>query len=503
MKKLFRLLVMCLIGMQSPLSLAEDTRPAPEFDPSLQWLNVSRPITLADLRGKVVILDFWTYGCVNCMHVIPDLKKLEKKYGDKIAIIGVHSPKFDNEKNLETLRKIVVRYDRRHPIVSDVDFKVFRAYGAAAWPTIAVVDPAGMLIGGVTGEGHYALLDAITEDLLKKFKGKINTKPLPIALEKEKFKGHLLAAPDKIAVSDRYIAISDTLHHRVLVTDHSGKIVQTIGGKDAGDQTGAPDKTRFNTPRGLAFSKKGLYVADTGNHRVKRINLKTWETRNIAGTGENERERWGQHIAAETGLSSPWALAYERPWLYISNAGSHQIWRYQEKTHMLETFAGMGDEDLRDGDLRHSAFAQPSGLSLFGDKLFVADAEDSAVRVIDLEKKTVETLIGEGLFDWGDKDGKFSRAEIQHVTGIAALNADQVVIADTYNHKIKRLDLDKKKITTLLGTGKPGGSNLKELNEPAGLAVLDGKILATDTNNDRILELDAEGKKVEEFKITR
>jgi len=495
---LLSLLLATLIG---PQATARETRPAPEFPASLQWLNVSRPITLKDLRGKVVILDFWTYGCVNCMHIIPDLKKLEKKWGNKIAIIGVHSPKFDNEKNLETLRKIVVRYDRRHPIVSDVDFDIFRAYGATAWPTIAVVDPAGMLIGGITGEGHYELLDAITEDLLHKFKGRINSKPLPIALEKEKFKDHLLAAPEKIAVSDRYVAISDSLHHRILITDHGGKLIQIVGGKEAGDNVGTPDKARFHTPRGLAFSDKGIYVADTGNHRIKFINLTTWKTKNIAGTGENERNRWGHYIAAETGLSSPWALAYAKPYLYISSAGSHQIWRLNENKGVLETFAGFGDEDLRDGDLRHSAFAQPSGLSLLGDKLYIADAEDSAVRVIDLKKKTVRTLIGEGLFDWGDRDGGFPKAELQHVTGITALNRRYLIIADTYNHKLKRLDLKKKTVRTLLGNGKPGKNGLRELNEPAGLALLDGKILATDTNNDRILMLDANAGKVKEFRI--
>ncbi len=502
MKQLFSLLLFVVLGLGSLHAAARDTRPAPEFPSSLQWLNVSRPLTLKDLRGKVVILDFWTYGCINCMHIIPDLKKLEKKYGNRIAIIGVHSPKFDNEKNLETLRKIVVRYDRRHPIVNDVDFDIFRAYGASAWPTIAVVDPAGMLLGGVTGEGHYELLDAIIRDLLDKFRGRINSKPLPIALEKEKFRDHLLAAPEKIAVSDRYVAISDSLHHRVLVTDHHGKLIRAIGGKDAGDHVGSPGETRFHTPRGLAFSNTGIYVADTGNHRIKFIDLKSWQTTNIAGTGENERNRWGHYIAAETGLSSPWALAYDRPYLYISSAGSHQIWRYHETKGVLETFAGLGDEDLRDGDLRHSAFAQPSGLSLLDDKLYVADAEDSAVRVIDLKKKTVETLIGGGLFDWGDKDGRFSRAELQHVTDITALNGRYLVIADTYNHKLKRLDRRKKTVRTLIGNGKPG-HGARELNEPSGLARMDGKILVADTNNDRILIVDAAARTVKRFRIRK
>lgn len=477
-------------------------RAAFEFDSGLPWLNVSRPLTLNELRGKVVILDFWTYGCINCIHVLDDLKRLEKKYRNKLAVIGVHSPKFDNEKNIESLRNIVVRYEIEHPVISDVDFTIGRFYGMRAWPTQVVIDPAGETLGKVTGEGHYELLNSVINDLLAKHTDLLNTTPLPISLEKERFSKSLLAAPGKIALSKHLVAISDTLHHRIILADHSGRINKIVGGKASGYRDGAVEEARFSLPQGLAFAKNGLFVADTGNHLIRWIDLNTGNVKTVAGNGELDLPRFGKFNALRVKLRSPWGLAIKGRYLYIAMAGTHQIWRLNATAQQIEHFAGSRREGLRDGSLQHARFSQPSGLSVAGKWLFIADAEDSAIRRIDLEQAHVETIIGTGLFDFGDRDGSFQEAELQHVLGVGAIDAKHLVIADTYNHKIKWLDLVQREITTLAGTGQPGsGKTPPQLNEPGGLAVLDNLILVADTNNHRIMKYDLKTRAMEEWKL--
>ncbi len=482
--------------------------PAVEFRPDLPWLNVSRPLKISELKGKVVILDFWTYGCINCIHVLEDLRKLEHKYGNKLVVIGIHTPKFDNEKNLETLRRIIVRYDIQHPVVNDIDSYMGMRYGMRAWPTQFVIDPAGRVLGKVEGENNYEVLVGAIDKLLKKYAKELNDKPIPMALEKKRFAKTLLAAPGKIAVSNNYVAISDSLHHRIILADHKGNIKKIIGGKQPGFKNGVASKARFKSPQGLAFSDKGLYVADTGNHSIRFINFKNWRVSTVAGNGKND-DKVSHRVAAYKGtaisLRSPWALALKDKQLYIAMAGNHQIWRYDTDKKTISQWAGSGRESIDDGPLMQASFSQPSGLSFLGDKLYVADAEDSAVRTIDLNKHRVKTLVGSGLFDFGDKDGTLTKAKLQHVLGVAAIDDKLIYIADTYNHKLKLLDLKKHIVSSVAGTGKPGKGAGKAgsagLNEPGGIAVLNGKILIADTNNNRIMQYDPGQKLLTHWKL--
>lgn len=479
--------------------------PAIEFDADLPWLNVSRALTLSDLEGKVVILDFWTYGCINCIHVLEDFRKLEQKYGNKLAVIGVHTPKFDNERNLETLRRIVVRYGIEHPVVNDVDLILGKQYGMRAWPTQFVIDPEGFVLGMVEGENHYELFVEVIDSLLEKHATKLNDKPLPISLEKSKLATSLLAAPGKIAVANNRVAISDTLHNRIIIADTTGSILQIIGGTASGFKDGAAAEARFYSPQGLAFSELGLYVADTGNHSIRYIDLQKGLVTTVAGNGKNEIHRGKVFNATEIGLRSPWALTWKEGKLYIAMAGIHQIWMLEPDANRITAWAGSGRESIDDGALSRAGFSQPSGLSLSGDKLFIADAEDSAVRLIDLQEEQVQTLVGTGLFDFGDKDGTFETAQLQHVLGIASIDPKLIYIADTYNHKLKLLDLMKREVTTVAGTGNPGKGTGKALtsalNEPGGLAVLGNRILIADTNNNRIMQYDPAQKTLEEWPL--
>lgn len=508
MKTIILFIFLILSGLNSVYSAptVSDNPPAIEFDQSLPWLNVSHPLTLKDLRGKVVILDFWTYGCINCIHVLEDLRRLKEKYGEKLAIIGVHTPKFDNEENIDTLRRIIVRYDIDHPVVNDVASIMGKIYGMRAWPTQYVIDPVGGVLGKVVGEKNYDLFDKTIEKLIKKHAAILNETPLPIALEKDKFEASLLAAPGKIAVSKQYAAISDTLHHRIILATHDGKIVKSIGGKDSGFSDGEYLSARFKSPQGLSFSKNGLYVADTGNHSIRFIDFAKETVSTVAGNGKNEIHRGKKYTATEIGLRSPWGLALKDSKLYIAMAGIHQIWRLDLNKKIIGPYAGSGREGISDGSLKRSSFSQPSGLSLIGDSLYVADAEDSALRRIDIRRGRVETIAGTGLFDFGDRDGPLRKAELQHVLGVAALDDNNIFIADTYNHKLKLANLKSRTMTTAVGTGKPGmGEGVAltaALNEPGGIAVLGEKILIADTNNNRIMQYDIKSQQLSEWELT-
>ncbi len=517
-KSVFRALVigavLPVLGLMAKES-GEDTRypPAVDFPAGVDWFNVSRPLTLKDLHGRVVVLDFWTYGCINCIHVLADLKRLEAKYGDDLLVVGIHTPKFDNEKNPSTLRRIIVRYGIRHPVVNDSHYVLAQIYGMRAWPTQVVIDPDGRVLGKVVGEDNYTVLDKVIAEQLKQRGSQRKLAQIPIALEKEKFSTSLLAAPGKVSVSAQYVAIADTLHNRIVVTDHHGRVQQIYGDGRPGLRDGSAATARFRAPQGMAFLGGKLYVADTGNHVIRQLDLpdasshaSTIDVTTVAGNGSHKLHRRAQFGATAIGLRSPWALAGDKSSLYIAMAGAHQIWKLDLAHQRIRPFAGDGREGLRDGDLQVASFSQPSGLALIGAHLFVADAEDSAVRRIDLKRKRVSTLVGQGLFDFGDEDGRFSEALLQHVLGIAAISTQQIYIADTYNHKIKKLDRVHEIVETVVGTGRPGkglGAGLRSaLNEPGGLAIFEGGLLIADTNNDRLVYYDFDSRELTDWPVT-
>lgn len=474
--------------------------PAPDFPPGLPWLNVKEPLSLEALRGKVVVLDFWTYGCVNCLHMAAELKTLEARFGDRLVVIGVHTPKFDNERNLETLRRNVLRYDLRHPVVQDEQGLMMEAYGAIAWPTLAVIDIEGRYLARFVGEGKSERLGMLVEQLLAMNPEAVNEEPLELALEQERASASGLAGPGNLAASGELVALSDSLHHRVVITDAQGRVQAVFGDGKAGLADGEAGEARFNAPQGLAIRGDRLYVADAGNHAVRIIDLASGRVSTLAGTGRIGlgRAPLTAADARETDLRSPWDLALDGEALYIAMAGRHQIWRLDLASGLIAPYAGTGQEGLDDGAAEAATFSQPSGLSVSGRDLVVADAEASAVRLVSLDDGSVTTLIGAGLFDFGDADGPLTGARLQHPSGVLALDDKSLLVTDTYNHKLKRIDPDRSQLSTVAGSGKPGAGDggRFELNEPSGLARLGDQVLIADTNNDRILRFDPESGQI-------
>lgn len=480
------------------------TVPAPEFPIGLDWLNTEQPLTLAQLQGKLVLLDFWTYGCVNCMHVIPDLKQLEAEYPEELVVIGVHSAKFDNEGLTENIRQVIIRYGIEHPVVNDHEFAVWNTWGASAWPSSVLIDPSGNAVLGHRGEGVYRVYKPLIEGLVQEFDeaGLIDRSPLALKLEREGRAPTVLSFPGKVLVDEDRgrLFISDTGNHRLLIIElATGQVLDVIGGTEPGFLNGSYQVAAFHDPQGLALSADGaqLYVADSSNHAIRLIDLEVRTIDTLVGTGKQAQSYPPQGgIAPNVDLSSPWDLELEGDQLFIAMAGSHQIWSLDLESGSINSLVGSGREGTLDGPLEASELAQPSGLALdrFG-RLFFADSESSSIRWADLaEGGEVWTAVGSGrsLFDFGDQDGFGPEVRLQHPLGVVSYE-DRVYVADTYNSKIKRLDPEARVIETLFGDEQGWRDGAEALfYEPGGLDAAGGKLYVADTNNHAIRIIDLE-----------
>jgi DNA-binding beta-propeller fold protein YncE len=484
------------------MSLRQDGRVrAPELAGGRGWLNTDKPLSLAALKGKVVLLDFWTYGCVNCMHVIPDLKRLEAKYADTLVVIGVHSAKFDNEKETDNIRRIILRYEIEHPVVNDADFNIWNAYAVRAWPTQVLIDPAGYVAGVASGEGNYEVIDKAVAQLVKEFRqrGELNEAPHKLTLERAKVGDVPLAFPGKVLADEKTdrLFIADSNHNRIVITRLDGTLVETIGTGASGAQDGPIERATFYRPQGMALDGDSLYVADTENHLIRRVDLKTRKVETIAGTGKQSHEYGAEGLARSIALNSPWDLQLVGHALYIAMAGPHQIWKLDLDAQKISTFAGTGREARHDGPREAAGFAQPSGLTTDGQHLYVADSESNVIRAIELntQEGAVRTLAGGDLFEFGDVDGTGDDVRLQHPLGVTAYG-DKVLIADTYNHKIKLLDPRNGTVKTFLGKGKPGQADgaAPSFYEPGGLSIAGGKLYIADTNNHAVRVVDLKTK---------
>jgi len=489
---------------------------APEFPQNRIWLNTDHPLFLKDLKGRVVLLDFWTYCCINCLHILPDLKYLENKYKDSLTVIGVHSAKFDNEKDAANIRQAVLRYDVEHPVIVDSNFHVWRQYAVRAWPTLMVIDPEGYVISTVSGEGNREALDQLIGQLIEQHqtKGTINCQELALTLEKQQqtastplaFPGKVLA--DEIGDSEALLQadremllpnagrlfIADSGHHRIVISTMAGEVLQIIGTGKPGLSDGSFSEAQFFSPQGMTLDAKNqiLYVADTENHCLRQIDLKQQQVKTLAGTGKQSHNiRPHSGLTPETALNSPWDVEKVGDRLLIAMAGSHQIWQMSLETQTLSTYAGTGAEACLDGPPHEAAFAQPSGLSTDGRELYVADSEISSIRAVGLiDNLPVRTICGSGdLFGFGDLDGQGLKVRLQHCLGVE-YTQNYLWVADTYNHKIKRVDPRTGECQTMLGDGIAGhldGQSIKaRFAEPSGLSASSAHLYVADTNNHAI-----------------
>ncbi len=508
---------------------------APPLEGGKEWLNAAGPLDIKDLRGKWVLLDFWTYCCINCMHVLPELKKLEKAHPNDLVVIGVHSAKFDTEKGTKNIREAILRYEIEHPVVNDAEHAIWENYGISSWPSLRLIDPEGNLVAQHSGEIDFDVLDGFLKKASPYYAKKGALDATPLRFKPEAHAATPLRFPGKVLADEAgsRLFIADSNHNRIVVAKLDGTLLGTIGGGESGRADGDFRAARFNHPQGMALRGETLYVADTENHLIRKVDLAKKQVTTIAGTGRQRRSALWPGIKiddegfpklpsrfvgkpAEESLASPWDLWIVGGDLYIAMAGSHQIWKMTLDEKEIGPYSGNGREDIVDGPLlpgrplepEHASFAQPSGLSSDGEWLYVADSEGSSVRAVPLKPKAeVRTVLGTAelrigrLFKFGDVDGALDKALLQHCLAVAYRDG-KLYVADTYNDKVKEIDLKNETIKTIAGGGKAAADGPATLDEPAGLSVAGGKLYVADTNNHRIRVIDlADGKKISTIEI--
>ncbi len=480
---------------------------APDFPKGYAWLNTAQPLSFKkQLKGQVVLLDFWTYCCINCIHILPMLDHLQHEFRRQpFVIIGVHSNKFTEEGEAANIRAAVQRYKITHPVIVDQHMHIWNAYGVNAWPTLVLIDSTGHIVGSVSGEGHARLLRRAIKQALAQGRRNHTLAAAPLKFTPAtsvpsagglSFPGKVLADP-----AGHRLFIADSDHNRIVETSWPNarghaKLLAIFGDGHSGMTDGPADHASFNNPQGMALRGQFLYVADTGNNLIRRINLRRGRVHTVLGTGRQSNDTTGGRAGRKQGLNSPWALKINGDDLLIAMAGEHQIWAMNLRSHVAAPIAGSGAENLRNGVGVNADFAQPSGLARIGHNLYVADSEDSGIRQINLHTLRVSTIAGHGLFIFGDVNGGYSSSRFQHPLGIAAFGKD-LLVADTYNNQLRLVNPRTRQVGTFLGTGKPGagtpGGTL-QFFEPGGLSVAGNTIFVADTNNQRVVIINAGAK---------
>lgn len=503
-----------------------------DFPEGLDWLNTKSSLQLKDLKGKLVLLDFWTYCCINCMHILPTLKKAEDEFGDELVVVGVHTAKFTTEKDTENIRSAILRYEIKHPVLNDAEHLLWDQLGVGSWPTLVLIDPEGYAIWASAGEIPYDKLQKVLEKATTFYKRKnlLDERKVHFDLVEYSIDPTPLRFPGKIladGANDR-LFISDSNHNRIVVTKTDGTLLQTIGSGRVGAEDGDYETASFNHPQGLALEGDSLWVADTENHLIRKVDLNSKKVSTVAGTGKQTETAWpGLNFGASvpkklartpknTPLGSPWDLWIAQDTLWIAMAGPHQIWRMDLQGKGISQYAGNGREDIVDGALLpkrtyeegSSSFAQPSGLSSDGKSLFVADSEGSSIRSVPLDGSgEVSTIIGTSqlpknrLFTFGDVDGPAESARLQHPLAVAYRDG-KIFVADTYNNKVRSVDAKTGEVATLIGDGKSGSSDSPpQLDEPSGLSLFNDQLYIADTNNHLIRVYNLNTSKLTTLKI--
>lgn len=446
------------------------------------WFAVDRErLSIRDFRGRFLLLDFWTLCCVNCHHVLAELRPIEEKYAAELTVVGVHSPKFEHEKKAETVFQAIARHDIPHPVLNDPDMTTWQAYGVRAWPTLVLVDPEGEIIATYSGEGHGHAIDALLEEKIPQYEAKgslIRGDGVFVPLEESP---RVFRQPGKVstipvAYREHFrgadLLVSDSGGHRLAAISHAepGTVLWSTGTGSRGRTDGALGQAQFCEPYGVSWVSPDhadalgfhVVVADTANHLIRGISLTTGLVSTLAGTGA----QWMQQdptsgVATDVALTTPWDVVVEGTTAIIAMAGDHRLWSLDLANMTVGIFAGTSNEGLVDGTLETSWFAQPSALVGDRDTLWVIDSETSALRLI--RDQTVTTVVGTGLFDFGHVDGVSDTALFQHPLGAAVLADGSVVIADSYNGAIRCYNPDTNQVTTLH----------RGLLEPSDVAVVD------------------------------
>ncbi|MEP6598164.1 MAG: thioredoxin-like domain-containing protein [Actinomycetota bacterium] len=455
---------------------------APELRTRGGWLNTDGPLSLADLRGKIVLLDFWTFACVNCLHVLDELRPLERKYRDVLVVVGVHSPKFAHETEHAAVAAAIERYEVYHPVLDDPDLALWRQYAVRAWPTLVLVDPEGYIVAQAAGEGHISGLDRIIGELVHTHqangtlnRGNGRNEHPPRAAADLRFPAKAVALADSLLVADA------GQHQLVELARDGVTVLRRIGSGSRGARDGPSDAASFAEPSGLALLPPAVagfdvVVADTANHVLRGVRLDDGAV--VATIDLPGRLTQTTVTGAVPAVLSPWDVAW---WpaikrVVVAAAGVHLLLSWDPATGRVEILAGTTVEGLRDGPAFDGWLAQPSGLAVDDDRLWFVDAETSSLRFLDVERQ-LHTVVGQGLFEFGHLDGPGATARLQHPLGVTMLADRSVAVLDAYNGAVRRYD----PVTDLVSTLASG------LAEPTGAVLVEGELVVVESAAHRLV----------------
>ena len=422
------------------------------------------------------------------------MRKLEQQYPADIAVVGVHCGKFTGERVSANIRDASLRLGAAHPTINDRQFRLWRAYAVRSWPTLVVVSPRGYVVGMHAGEFEAEAIAPFIDRVVDEARasGTLDAREIRFPADAPSAVADVLAFPGKVAADGNRVAIADSGHHRVIIgtvePDAARMSVERIVGDDAaGFRDGS--QPRFDNPQGLAFHGDTLFIADAGNHAIRALELATGIVRTVAGTGRQARS--SADIAAGA-MSSPWDVAHDAGLLYVAMAGAHQLWTVDVASGAAVVHSGSGAEELHDGAHASAALAQPMGVSLSADAIYLADSESSAIRIADRDRTGgVRTIVGTGLFDFGDDDGIGDSVRLQHPQGVACAPDGRLLVADSYNGSLKWVDPSTARVTTWL----------RGLHEPSGVAISGDRVFVAESNRHRVVVAQLDSEDVAELRF--
>ncbi len=462
-----------------------------ELPAGLDWLNAS-PASLHELRGRPVVLAFVNAASAWCTQHLQELALWQARNPGKLQVLVLQVPRFDCERQPQRSLKLLRRNGSTFPALLDADWAAWQRYGIESWPTLLLVDAAGRERGRIAGLGGdlERALSGLCEDLPASLE---DDPRLAESLPEPRLS---LRFPAAVAASAERLFIADSGHHRILECNHAGRVIRQFGMGTADFIDGPGDQAAFNRPQGLALERDFLYVADTGNHALRCINLLSGTVDTLCGNGRAGDALEGPVASSGTPLNHPVALAVAANQVHIACAGDNRVWSYDLGRGELSLRAGTGRLEMRDGNARSmAAFAQPVGLAAVQQVLYVCDALGSAVRSLQLRSDLVQTLVGQGMWDFGDADGPRSSARLQHPLGIA-LSADAPLlwIADSGNGSLRTLRLGGGELSTV--------SLPRRLHGPTGLAVAGGAVWIAETDAHGVLRYDIASGELGDVTIT-
>ncbi len=457
---------------------------APEFPETLQWLNLATPLRMTQLRGRVTALVFVNASSAWCQQRLNDLGTLRRRHPDHLHVVAIHVPRFDHERDARRVLKRLHRQPQDFPIAHDPDWVLWQHYGIEAWPTVVLIDDQGRVRDRIVGDAPVRDLDA----QVAKLRDEIVPQSLnqqPIELRRNREPDLPLQFPIGLAVGPQYIYVVDSGHHRVLECERNGRVRRQFGSGGSGFIDGPMELSAFHHPTGLSLQRDTLYVADTGNHAVRRIKLATGDVDTLCGAGRPGQPQQGV-------VTDPRAVALDQPRavaatasnvLCIATAGDNRIWTYDLNDRSLTLLAGSGASDVIDGEGDAAAFVSPTALAIVQQFLYVCDESASAIRSVHLRTRQVTTLIGQNAWSFGHVDGPRADAMLQQPQALALDGETAVLwIADSGNDQLRNLRL---------GGGEVSSVTLPQrLHAPAGLVVADGVVWIADTDAHAVLRFD-------------